>query len=146
MRWPAACRRCPRVSRAPSSSPRATSAARQGTLAGLIGSHTSEPAAATLLTTTLTDPTGYGRILRTQDREVIAIVEQTDATESQRAIGEVNAGVYAFDIEPLHAALSRLRSNNAQHELYLTDAVSIIRESGKWCTPIMLTTAHSWPG
>lgn len=102
-----------------------------GTLAGLIGSHTSEPAAATLLTTTLTDPTGYGRILRTQDREVIAIVEQTDATESQRAIGEVNAGVYAFDIEALHAALSRLRSNNAQHELYLTDAVSIIRESGK---------------
>ena len=101
------------------------------TLAGLINRHQAEPAAATLLTTTLADPTGYGRILRTQDREVIAIVEQTDATDSQRAIGEVNAGVYAFDIGPLHAALSQLRSDNAQHELYLTDAVSIIRQGGK---------------
>ena len=56
------------------------------TLADLIGSHDSETAAATVLTTTLTDPTGYGRILRTQDSEVIGIVEQADATPSQQAI------------------------------------------------------------
>jgi bifunctional UDP-N-acetylglucosamine pyrophosphorylase/glucosamine-1-phosphate N-acetyltransferase len=85
----------------------------------------------TVLTTTLPDPTGYGRILRTQDGEVIAIVEQSDATPSQREIGEVNAGVYAFDIAALRSALSRLRSDNAQHELYLTDVIAIVRQDGQ---------------
>ena len=78
------------------------------TLADLIAAHSSESAAATVLTTTLPDPTGYGRILRTQDREVIGIVEQADASPSQLAITEVNAGVYAFDITALRSALSRL--------------------------------------
>jgi bifunctional UDP-N-acetylglucosamine pyrophosphorylase / glucosamine-1-phosphate N-acetyltransferase len=100
------------------------------TLADLIATHSSETAAATVLTTTLPDPTGYGRILRTQDREVIGIVEQTDATPSQQAISEVNAGVYAFDIAALRSALTRLRSDNAQQELYLTDVISIVRQDG----------------
>jgi bifunctional UDP-N-acetylglucosamine pyrophosphorylase/glucosamine-1-phosphate N-acetyltransferase len=101
------------------------------TLAELVDSHSAGPAAVTVLTTTLPDPTGYGRILRTQDREVIAIVEQADATASQREIREVNAGVYAFDIAALRSALSRLRSDNAQHELYLTDVISIVRQDGQ---------------
>ena len=100
------------------------------TLADLIGSHDSETAAATVLTTTLTDPTGYGRVLRTQDSEVIGIVEQADATPSQQAITEVNAGVYAFDVAVLRSVLSRLRPHNAQQELYLTDAISIVRSDG----------------
>ncbi|WP_099041137.1 bifunctional UDP-N-acetylglucosamine diphosphorylase/glucosamine-1-phosphate N-acetyltransferase GlmU [Mycobacterium neglectum] len=100
------------------------------TLADLIATHSGESAAATVVTTTLPDPTGYGRILRTQDREVIGIVEQADATASQRAITEVNAGVYAFDITALRSALSRLRSDNAQQEQYLTDVISIIRSDG----------------
>ena len=100
------------------------------TLADLIATHSSETAAATVVTTTLPDPTGYGRILRTQDGEVIGIVEQADATPSQQAISEVNAGVYAFDIAALRSALSRLRSDNAQQELYLTDAVAIVRQDG----------------
>ena len=101
------------------------------TLADLIATHSAEPAAATVLTTTLPDPTGYGRILRTQDREVIGIVEQADASPSQRAINEVNAGVYAFDIAALRSALSRLRSDNAQQEQYLTDVISIVRSDGQ---------------
>jgi bifunctional UDP-N-acetylglucosamine pyrophosphorylase/glucosamine-1-phosphate N-acetyltransferase len=100
------------------------------TLADLIDSHGAESAAATVLTTTVPDPTGYGRILRTQDREVIGIVEQADATRSQQEIHEVNAGVYAFDTTSLRSALSRLRSNNAQSELYITDVVSIVRQDG----------------
>ena len=100
------------------------------TLADLIATHSGETAAATVLTTTLPDPTGYGRILRTQDREVIGIVEQADATPSQLAITEVNAGVYAFDITALRSALSRLRSDNAQQEQYLTDVISIVRSDG----------------
>ena len=101
------------------------------TLADLIATHRAEPAAATILTTTLPDPNGYGRILRTQDREVIGIVEQPDATPSQLAIREVNAGVYAFDVAALRSALSLLRSDNAQQELYLTDVISIMRQDGQ---------------
>ncbi len=104
------------------------------TLADLIATHSSaghgQGAAVTVLTTTLDDPHGYGRILRTQDNEVMAIVEQTDATPSQRGIREVNTGVYAFDIAALRSALSRLSSNNAQQELYLTDVIAILRRDG----------------
>ncbi|MEZ0363959.1 bifunctional UDP-N-acetylglucosamine diphosphorylase/glucosamine-1-phosphate N-acetyltransferase GlmU [Mycobacterium sp. pUA109] len=100
------------------------------TLADLIASHRAGPAAVTVLTTTLDDPTGYGRILRTQDGEVIAIVEQADASESQQQIGEVNAGVYAFDAAALRSALTRLSSDNAQRELYLTDVIGIVRGDG----------------
>src|SRR3984893_6515598 len=100
------------------------------TLADLVASHTSRGAAVTVLTTTLSDPTGYGRTLRTQDNEVIAIVEQADATPSQREIREVNAGVYAFDIAALRSALSRLSADNAQQELYLTDVIAIVRQDG----------------
>lgn len=101
------------------------------TLAGLIDTHRAAAAAATVLTTTVPDPTGYGRVLRTQDREVIAIVEQADASPSQKEIREINAGVYAFDVAALRSALNRLRSDNAQHELYLTDVISILRGDGQ---------------
>ena len=125
------------------------------TLADLIAAHSAESAAATVLTTTLPDPTGYGRILRTQDGEVIGIVEQADATPSQRAIREVNAGVYAFDIAALRSALSRLRSDNAQQELYLTDVdLDRARRRARSCGPSTSTTPRwspasttgcSWP-
>jgi bifunctional UDP-N-acetylglucosamine pyrophosphorylase / glucosamine-1-phosphate N-acetyltransferase len=100
------------------------------TLADLVASHNAASAAATVLTTTLPDPSGYGRILRTQDNELTAIVEHADATASQREIREVNAGVYAFDVTALRSALNRLSANNAQQELYLTDVVSILRGDG----------------
>jgi len=101
------------------------------TLADLVEAHRSTGAAITVLTTTLPDSTGYGRILRNEDGEVVAIVEQADATPEQRDIREVNSGVYAFDVDALRSALGRLSSDNAQHELYLTDAVSIVRSDGK---------------
>jgi bifunctional UDP-N-acetylglucosamine pyrophosphorylase/glucosamine-1-phosphate N-acetyltransferase len=101
------------------------------TLADLVVAHNARGAAATVLTTTLDNPTGYGRTLRTQDNEVIAIVEQADATPSQLEIREVNAGVYAFDIGALRSALSRLSADNAQQELYLTDVIAIVRQDGQ---------------
>ncbi len=113
------------------------------TLAGLIASHgaadSGRGAAVTVLTTTLDDPSGYGRILRTpdnrshentQENEVTAIVEDADATPSQREIREVNTGVYAFDVAALRSALSRLTANNTQQELYLTDVIAILRGDG----------------
>jgi bifunctional UDP-N-acetylglucosamine pyrophosphorylase / glucosamine-1-phosphate N-acetyltransferase len=101
------------------------------TLADLIATHNGASAAVTVLTTTLSEPFGYGRILRTQDNEVTAIVEDADATPLQREIREVNAGVYVFDIAALRSALGRLSSNNAQQELYLTDVIAILRGDGQ---------------
>ena len=80
-------------------------------------------AAPTVLTARLADPTGYGRILRGADGRVTGVVEERDATPEQRAIDEVNAGVYAFEAASLREALSTLGTGNAQGEEYLTDVV-----------------------
>ena len=100
------------------------------TLQSLHDAHVSAGAAVTVLTMKLPDPTGYGRIVRDDSDEVTAIVEQKDATEDQRAIDEVNSGVFAFDGAILRDALGRLDTDNAQGELYLTDVLSIARGDG----------------
>jgi bifunctional UDP-N-acetylglucosamine pyrophosphorylase/glucosamine-1-phosphate N-acetyltransferase len=97
------------------------------TLADLVATHNAARAAVTILTTTVSDPTGYGRTVRSRDRDVVAIVEHADATPSQHEIREVNAGVYAFDAGVLRSALGRLSADNSQRELYLTDVVAIVR-------------------
>ena len=100
------------------------------TLQSLHDAHVSAGAAVTVLTMKLPDPTGYGRIVRDDSDEVTAIVEQKDATEEQRAIDEVNSGVFAFDGAILRDALGRLDTDNAQGELYLTDVLGIARGDG----------------
>lgn len=90
------------------------------TLASLAEAHTS---GATVVTTTATDPYGYGRIVRLSDSSVDRIVEEKDATDEERSINEVNSGVYAFDVALLRGAVDKLDTNNAQGELYLTDVV-----------------------
>ncbi len=87
-------------------------------------------AACAVLTSELDDPTGYGRVLRDPDGTVARIVEQADATPEQRAVREVNSGVYAFDGAFLGAGLGRLGTSNNQGELYLTDLVEIARGDG----------------
>ena len=94
----------------------------------LINEH--DGAAATILTAQLENPFGYGRIVRSADGTVNAIVEERDATDEQRAITEVNSGVYAFDGELLVAALSKVGAANDQGEQYLTDVIGILREQG----------------
>jgi bifunctional UDP-N-acetylglucosamine pyrophosphorylase/glucosamine-1-phosphate N-acetyltransferase len=98
------------------------------TLVALTKSHAG--AGVTVVTTTLPDPTGYGRIIRDADGAVAAIVEHADADEDQRAVAEINSGLYAFDAAALRSALTRLRTDNAQGELYLTDAIALIRADG----------------
>lgn len=100
---------------------------------GLVAAHHAGDvaAAATLTSFAADDPTGYGRIIRTNDGSVQAIVEERDATDKQRAITEVNAGVYAFDGAALRAALAELSTDNSQGEFYLTDVIAIARRSGK---------------
>lgn len=84
---------------------------------------------ATVLTTRLPDPTGYGRIIREGDRAA-AIVEHADADDAQRAIDEVNAGLFAFDAAALSAALATITTDNAQGEEYLTDTVAVLTGRG----------------
>jgi bifunctional UDP-N-acetylglucosamine pyrophosphorylase/glucosamine-1-phosphate N-acetyltransferase len=100
------------------------------TLQGLLDEHRAAGAAVTLLTTELDDPTGYGRILRDADGTVVAIVEQRDASPEQRAVREINSGVYVFDGAFLGAGLDRLGTTNEQGELYLTDLIGIAHDDG----------------
>lgn len=83
-----------------------------------------------LLTSTVEDATGYGRVLRTADGQVRCIREHKDASVEERAVREVNPGLYAFRIGFLREALSRLSTNNAQGELYLTDVVEQAAQQG----------------
>ena len=83
-----------------------------------------------LLTGRLSDPTGYGRIVRSENGEVTAIVEQSDATEEQKKITEVNISFYCFKSEALLKALPLIKPNNKKNEYYITDCISIIREMG----------------
>jgi bifunctional UDP-N-acetylglucosamine pyrophosphorylase/glucosamine-1-phosphate N-acetyltransferase len=101
------------------------------TLAALLAGHTEAANAVTVLTAVVDDPTGYGRIVRDAEGAVAAIVEHKDATHEQLAIREINSGVYAFDAAVLVDGLSRLSTDNAQGELYLTDVLGIARGDGK---------------
>ncbi|UDL72633.1 bifunctional UDP-N-acetylglucosamine diphosphorylase/glucosamine-1-phosphate N-acetyltransferase GlmU [Corynebacterium uberis] len=103
---------------------------RPETLARLARAHTQSPTAVTVLTLELDDPTGYGRIVRNEAGEVTAIVEQKDASDAEKAIHEVNSGVFAFDADVLRDALGRITADNAQGELYLTDVLAIARGDG----------------
>lgn len=85
---------------------------------------------AAVLTATVSDPHGYGRIVRNDDGSVCCIVEEKDATPEQRTISEVNSGAYAFNGAVLHSALGALKAHNAQGELYLTDVIEIAQTSG----------------
>ena len=101
------------------------------TLTNLLNAHNTSKACATILTTEMSDPSGYGRVIRDNDGSVAEIVEERDATESQKQTLEINSGVYIFDLDELRVALSQLSANNSQKEEYLTDVISILKKSGK---------------
>ncbi|QKD80306.1 MULTISPECIES: bifunctional UDP-N-acetylglucosamine diphosphorylase/glucosamine-1-phosphate N-acetyltransferase GlmU [Actinomyces] len=101
------------------------------TLSALVAQHHERGDAVTLLTAVVDDPHGYGRVVREPDGTVSAIVEQRDATEAQRAITEINAGVYVFDLAHLRAALATLGTDNDQGEVYLTDVVAHAHAAGR---------------
>ena len=96
----------------------------------LVETHRRERAVATVLSFEPDDPKQYGRVLRTDDDRLAAIVEFRDATEEQRAVREVNSSIYVFRADRLWAVLDRLTPHNAQGELYLTDSVELLVEDG----------------
>jgi bifunctional UDP-N-acetylglucosamine pyrophosphorylase/glucosamine-1-phosphate N-acetyltransferase len=84
-------------------------------------------AAATILSAEVARPAGYGRIVRREDGGVTAIVEDAALTDEQRAINEINSSIYAFTLDKLWPCITQLRPNNAHRELYLTDAIALLR-------------------
>ncbi|MGH8864854.1 MAG: bifunctional UDP-N-acetylglucosamine diphosphorylase/glucosamine-1-phosphate N-acetyltransferase GlmU [Burkholderiales bacterium] len=98
------------------------------TLQALLQLHQDEHAAVTLLTATVDDPAGYGRVVRAKDGHVQKIVEDRDATGGERQIHEINVGTYAMDGPFLFEALDKLQPRNAQGEYYLTDVVALAVE------------------
>ena len=100
-------------------------------LEGLIAKHRESRAAATVLTFEPVRPLPYGRILRDDEGNVRAIVEEGDATEQERAIRELNSSTYVFEAHELWGALDALKPDNVQGELYLTDTVRALAEAGK---------------
>jgi len=101
------------------------------TLQKLIERHRHQDASATVLTTRMKNPGGYGRILRHQDHTVLSIVEDKDANIYEKKITEVNTGTYVFDSQDLFGALEEVRPNNEQGEYYLTDVIHIMVKKKK---------------
>jgi bifunctional UDP-N-acetylglucosamine pyrophosphorylase/glucosamine-1-phosphate N-acetyltransferase len=99
-------------------------------LAQLLEAHHAGGFTASVLTAEHPDPTGYGRIIRGDDDSLLRIVEERDADDIQRDILEVNSGVYAFDAVKLAGAIGKLKNDNSQGELYLTDVIEILRNEG----------------
>jgi bifunctional UDP-N-acetylglucosamine pyrophosphorylase/glucosamine-1-phosphate N-acetyltransferase len=103
---------------------------RRETLQQLLDEHQSSGNALTLLTMKPGDPAMYGRIVRDADGSVLRIVEAKDASDEEKRIGEVNAGIYVFEGAHLFDNLRNLSPNNAQKEYYLTDLLQVIRDAG----------------
>jgi bifunctional UDP-N-acetylglucosamine pyrophosphorylase/glucosamine-1-phosphate N-acetyltransferase len=99
---------------------------RTETLRSMIAAHRAANAAVTILTAVVTDPSGYGRILRKSETSAQAIVEESQLTDEQRDINEINSSIYCFTLEKLWPALAQVKPNNKHRELYLTDAVGVL--------------------
>lgn len=111
------------------------------TLSQLIAAHNEGGYSATVLTAELPDPTGYGRIIRADNGDLLKIVEERDADEFEREIEEINSGVYVFDLSKLHRVINLLTDDNAQGELYLTQVIEIMQAEGDRVVPILTPDA-----
>lgn len=103
---------------------------RPETLKALVAAHRNGNAAATILTAVVADPSGYGRILRKSETSVAAIVEESQLTEEQRDLNEINSAIYCFSLDKLWPALAHLKPNNKHRELYLTDTIAGMTAAG----------------
>src|ERR1700756_1011426 len=99
---------------------------RTETLRAMIVAHRNANAAATILSAVVSDPSGYGRVLRKSETAVQAIVEESQLTDEQRDLNEINSSIYCFTLAKLWPALAQVKPNNKHRELYLTDAVGVL--------------------
>ncbi len=115
------------------------------TLRRLADHHARSGAALTVVTASVDDPAGYGRIVRDGQR-IARIVEDRDATPAERAIREINSGIYAFALDGLFDAVRSIAAENAQHEYYLPDLVAILRRAGRTVETISVDNADEIRG
>ena len=118
---------------------------RPSTVAALVDRHRADGAAATVLTAQVPHPYGYGRVVR-KNGEIARVVEERDATEAERAITEINAGIYVLALEPLPDAMAQLTPRNAQGEYYLPDLVGIYRRRGLGVSTLTVRSADEIRG
>lgn len=111
---------------------------RHATLASALARHRDRGAAVTVLTAVLPDPTGYGRVIRDTDGAIVRIVEHKDADDAERAVREINSGIYIFDRRPLFEALRRVGNDNAQGEYYLPDVFGIFQRADRVMIPFVV--------
>ena len=104
---------------------------RTETLKALIATHRNGNAAATILSAVVANPFGYGRIVRKSETAVSAIIEESQLTDEQREINEINSAIYCFTLENLWPALGQVKPNNKHRELYLTDAIAVMSGKGE---------------
>ncbi len=104
---------------------------RTETLRAMVHAHRTGNAAATILTAVVSDPSGYGRVVRKSETQVGAIVEESQLTDEQRDINEINSSIYCFTLEKLWPALAEVKPNNKHREVYLTDAIAILAGKGE---------------
>ncbi|HEY8363382.1 MAG TPA: bifunctional UDP-N-acetylglucosamine diphosphorylase/glucosamine-1-phosphate N-acetyltransferase GlmU [Tissierellaceae bacterium] len=103
---------------------------RESTIEKLIRYHEDNNLDATVLTAELENPTGYGRIIREDNGNILKIVEEKDASEEIKKIKEINSGIYCFNGKLLKESLSKINNNNAQNEYYITDVIEILKSEG----------------
>ena len=103
---------------------------KEETLKRLFDYHLENGYHTTVLTTEVDNPTGYGRIIRDENQDLLKIVEQKDANEEEKLVKEINSGIYCFNGKSLRESLDLLDNNNAQGEYYLTDTIQIMRNKG----------------
>jgi bifunctional UDP-N-acetylglucosamine pyrophosphorylase / glucosamine-1-phosphate N-acetyltransferase len=103
---------------------------RSETMEALIAHHNESGAKATILTAHADDPTGYGRIVRGEDGQVLRNVEHKDATDDELVVTEINTGTYCFDNKSLFETLKKVTNDNAQGEYYLPDVIGILQAEG----------------
>jgi bifunctional UDP-N-acetylglucosamine pyrophosphorylase/glucosamine-1-phosphate N-acetyltransferase len=104
---------------------------RTETLRALLAAHRGGNAAATVLTAVVSDPSGYGRVVRKSETNVGAIIEESQLTDEQRELNEINSSIYCFTLDKLWPALAQVKPNNKHRELYLTDAIAVLASKGE---------------
>lgn len=119
---------------------------RAATIKNMLDLHAQLEASATILTAIFEDPTGYGRIIRNSQGDILGIVEQKDATEEQRHVKEINSGIIVFDSKDLFTALKSITNSNSQGEYYLTDVIDILVSNGKKVKGMVLPNPNEIAG